>query len=142
MDGLGVGALFILGAAVCVAVYNITTRALADMDSLPVTLFYTALVGAVLSTLALPFFWQSPEGWEQIGAMVAIGLFGGGAHCCMIAAHNYARASTVAPFMYSQIIWAVGLGWLMFGALPDMAAVIGSLVVIASGIYLLKRGRV
>jgi len=137
----GLGALLVFGAACCTAIYNITTRKLSDSDPIEVTLFYTALVGAVVTTLYVPFIWQTPVSAESWTALVSIGLFGGLAHSLIIIAHQYATATTVAPFMYSQIFWALGFGWLMFGQLPDRWSYLGGAIVIASGLFLLYRGR-
>lgn len=141
-DGLGLGALLVFGAACCVALFNVTTRKLANDDPMPVTLFYTALVGAIASSLALPFFWQTPDTPMAWAAFVSIGLFGGIAHSLMVASHKYAPASTVAPFMYTQVFWALGLGWVLFGNLPDQYAFMGGGIVILSGLYLIHRGRI
>lgn len=138
---LGTGALFIFGAACCTAIYNVTTRKLSGSDPIPVTLFYTAIVGAVVSSLFVPFIWETPTSPEVWAALIFIGLFGGLAHSLIIIAHNYAAATTVAPFMYSQIFWALGFGWLMFGELPDRYAYLGGAIVIGSGLYLFYRGR-
>lgn len=138
-DVIGIGALLTFGAAFCASLFNIITRKLADEDPVPVTMFYTALAGAVIMMLIVPFIWESPVGWQQWTALLLIGIAGGTAHSCIIASHVFAPASTVAPFMYSQIFWALGFGYLFFGALPDQFTVLGGVVVIASGIYLLRR---
>lgn len=135
------GGLFIFIAACCTAFYNVITRKLADADPLPVTLFYTALIGALVSSVAVPFFWQAPEGHLQWLALIFIGVFGGLAHSLIIAAHQFAAATTVAPFMYSQIFWALGFGWLIFGELPDQYSYMGGVLVICSGLYLLYAKR-
>jgi len=139
---IGFGALLTFGAAVCVSLFNIITRRLADEDPIAVTMFYTALAGALIMSLIVPFAWESPEGWRQWAAILLIGVAGGAAHSCIIASHVFAPASTVAPFMYSQIFWAVGFGFLLFGALPDHYSVTGGLIVIASGMYLLRQQKV
>jgi len=139
---IGYGALLTLGAAFCVSLFNIITRRLADEDPVPVTMFYTALAGALIMLPVVPFFWQTPAGWQQWAALLLIGVAGGAAHSCIIASHVFAPASTVAPFMYSQIFWALGFGFLLFGALPDRYSVIGGLIVIGSGIYLLRRQKI
>jgi len=139
---IGYGALLAFGAAICVSVFNIITRRLADEDPIAVTMFYTALAGALVMLPIVPFVWASPEGWRQWAALLLIGIAGGAAHSCIIASHVFAPASTVAPFMYSQIFWAVGFGFLLFGALPDRYSVIGGLIVIGSGLYLLRQHRV
>jgi drug/metabolite transporter (DMT)-like permease len=138
---LGIGALFIFGAACCTAIYNVTTRKLSASEPISVTLFYTAIVGAVVTSLFLPFIWQAPTSLEVWAALIFIGLFGGSAHSLIIISHKYAAATTVAPFIYSQIFWALGLGWLMFGELPDFYVYLGGVIVISSGLYLFYHGR-
>jgi len=136
---IGIGALLTFGAAFCASLFNIITRKLADEDPVPVTMFYTALAGALIMMLVVPFIWENPVSWQQWTALILIGIAGGAAHSCIIASHVFAPASTVAPFMYSQIFWALGLGYLFFGALPDQFTVAGGMIVIASGLYLLRR---
>jgi len=138
-DAIGIGAWLVFGAAFCASLFNIITRKLADEDPLPVTMFYTALAGGLLTMVIVPFAWENPSGWQQWMALALIGVFGGAAHSCIIASHAFAPASTVAPFMYSQIFWSLGLGYIFFGALPDEFTVLGSVIVIASGINLLRR---
>ncbi len=133
------GALLTFGAAICAALFNITTRKLTNEDPLAVTMIYTAFVGAVILSIITPFVWQNPVIWQEWLALAVIGLFGGAAHSAMIAAHSFAAASSIVPFMYSQIFWAIGLGYLFFGALPDQYSLLGAVIVIISGIYLLHR---
>jgi len=139
---IGIGALLTFGAAFCASLFNIITRKLADEDPVPVTMFYTALAGALIMLLVVPFIWENPVSWQQWMALILIGIAGGAAHSCIIASHVFAPASTVAPFMYSQIFWALGLGYLFFGALPDQFTVLGGVIVIASGLYLLRRQQI
>lgn len=138
---VGMGALLAFGAAFCVSLFNIITRRLANEDPISVTMFYTALAGALIMLFVVPFVWVAPTGWAQWTALLLIGIAGGAAHSCIIASHVFAPASTVAPFMYSQIFWAVGLGYLFFGALPGRYSIIGGLIVIGSGMYLLRQQR-
>ena len=135
------GALFVFGAACCTAFYNVITRKLANTDPLPVTLFYTAMIGALVSSLIVPFFWQAPQNISQWIALLTIGLFGGVAHSLIIAAHQYTAATVVAPFMYTQIFWAILLGWLFFSQLPDLFDFFGGAIVILSGLFLLLANR-
>jgi drug/metabolite transporter (DMT)-like permease len=74
--------------------------------------------------------------------MVVFGAFGSFGHYLLIAAHQLAPASTLAPFMYTQLIWAVLLGYLIFGDVPNRWTLAGAAVVVASGLYLLHRERV
>jgi len=140
-ESMLLGGLLVFGAACCTAFYNVITRKLAGTDPLSVTLFYTAMIGALFSSAIVPFYWQMPEGIYQWLALLSIGFFGGVAHSLIIAAHQYTTASTVAPFMYSQIFWAIFFGWLFFAELPDAYAYGGGLLVIISGLFLLYKGR-
>lgn len=135
----GIGALCIFGSACCAAIYNVTTRRLSGNDPLQVTLFYTAMVGAITTSIFVPFFWQMPASSMVWIGLLSIGLFGGMAHSLIILAHKYAPATTVAPFMYSQIFWALALGWLIFEDLPDFPSYFGGVIVICSGLYLFYR---
>lgn len=140
-DGTLIGALAVFGAACCTAIYNVITRKLAGTDPLPVTLLYTAMIGAIASSIWVPFVWQPPQENAQWLALVSIGLFGAVAHSLIIMAHQYALASVVAPFMYTQIFWALFFAWLMFKELPDFYTIIGGLIVVISGLYLMRGNR-
>jgi drug/metabolite transporter (DMT)-like permease len=132
--------LTVLGT-VCYAVYSISTRILSTTDSSGTTLFYSSLFGAVVMTAILPFVWSWPVGPLQIAVMVIMGTCGALGHYLLILAHRLAPASILAPFIYTQIVWMVLSGYLVFGDLPTHWTLIGGAVVIASGLYLLYRER-
>lgn len=135
-DGLSWPALLVIGSAICIALFNLATRRMRSVDPSRVTMLYTALVGTLAASLWAPFEWVAPTG-GQWGLMVAIGLLGGTGHGLLIVAHQDAPASTVAPFMYIQILWALGLGWMVFGDWPDAATFIGAAVIIVGGLAVL-----
>lgn len=134
-------ALLPLCAACGYAFYQIMTRMVARTGEPPMTsLVYTALLGAVLASLAVPFFWQTPdlEGWLLMAVM---GLFGGLGHFTLIKAFEAAPAPVITPFGYSSIVWATLLGLLVFGELPDLLTFAGAGVIILSGLYVFHRER-
>ena len=137
--GMHPAALLSLGGTFCYAFYVIATRVLSRTDSSETTQFYTNLVGAVIMTLLVPFVWQTPDSWPTAGLMVLIGALGGGGHFLLILAHRRAPASTLAPFIYTQMIWTTALGFIVFRDVPHTWTVVGGLIVIASGLYLLHR---
>ena len=105
----------------------------------PTTMLYTAtLTGLVTSTVALPFFWQMPS-LEQFGLLLAAACLGAMAHFLLIKAYQMAPASIVAPFSYSELIWASAIGFAVFGDVPTATTLIGGTVLAASGLYLLRR---
>ncbi|MEP4377366.1 MAG: DMT family transporter [Alphaproteobacteria bacterium] len=129
-----------LGAAICVALYQTLTRPISQAVA-PVSMLYTAtIVGLVVSTLALPLFWETPD-LRQIGYLGAAACLGAAAHFLLIRAYHAAPASLVAPFSYSEIVWASAIGFAAFGDVPDGATLIGAAVLIASGLYLLRGPR-
>lgn len=134
-------ALLPLGTALSSALYQLTTKLLSASVEALSTLIYTMVVGFVLSTLALPFVWQAPTG-EAWLLMAVSGLFNALGHYAIIRAFSGAPASTLAPFIYTQIVLAVVLGYLMFGEIPDALTWLGTAIVVASGLYVLHRERV
>jgi drug/metabolite transporter (DMT)-like permease len=139
IGGLHPAALLTLGGAACYAFYVISTRLLSRSDSSDTTQFYTSLVGAVAMTAVVPFVWKMPESWFIAGLMVFVGALGGGGHYILIRAHRLAPASTLAPFIYTQMLWTTALGFLVFGDLPHRWTIVGGVIVISSGLYLLHR---
>lgn len=134
-------ALLTVVGTFCFALYNISTRILSTTDSSGTTLFYSSLFGAVVMSLALPFVWTWPNGWFQAAIMVIMGSCGALGHYLLIIAHRLAPASILAPFIYTQLIWVIISGYLVFNDLPNHWTLIGACVVIASGLYLLYRER-
>jgi drug/metabolite transporter (DMT)-like permease len=137
--GMHPAALLSFVSAVCYAFYVISTRVLSRTDSSETTQFYTNLVGALVMTLILPFVWQTPDGILTATLMILIGALGGGGHYLLIRAHRLAPASALAPFIYTQMVWTTALGFLAFGDVPHRWTIVGGLIVISSGLYLLHR---
>ena len=70
-----------------------------------------------------------------------MGVFGGTGHYLLAVAHRYAPASTLAPFLYQQILYMALFGYVVFGTLPDAQVWLGAAIVISSGLYLFARER-
>jgi len=139
--GIHPAALLTFCGAICYALYVITTRVLARSDSSETTLFYSNLVGAVAMLPVIPFVWTPPSSALVVALMVLIGALGSGGHYLLILGHRLAPASTLAPFIYTQIVWTTTLGFLVFHDLPNRWTIVGGLIVVASGLYLLNRER-
>ena len=138
-DVLDAGSLFAIGAAVFWAIGMLLTRHVRGDDPWS-TLFYTALVGTVLLSVVVPFFWSAPSitGW---GLMLAMGVLGGIAHTFIINAFRHAGASLLAPFNYTLLVWAMLYGWFLFGDFPDARTLLGAAIIIAAGLYAWHRER-
>lgn len=133
--------LLSLVTAACYASYNVVTRLLSHHDSNETQLFYGNCIGALAMSAIVPFVWTTPESLWIIALMIIIGGFGSVGHYFLIAAHRQAPASLISPFMYTQLIWAIILGYLVFRDIPSVWTLAGSAIVIASGVYLFNRER-
>jgi drug/metabolite transporter (DMT)-like permease len=142
LSGIHPAMLLSFGATTCNCFYSILTRVLAASDSSRTTTFFSAVSGAVILTPALPLFWVTPPDWKVWVFLVLIGGFGALGHWFLILAHHRAPAALLAPFGYTQIVWMIGFGYIVFGDLPDGWTLTGAGIVIASGLYLLYRSRV
>lgn len=139
LDGLGWPAIISVASMVSFALYSLSTRVLAQTENVEGLIFYTAFVPMLAFALPAIHVWVWPSDMVSWVLMLIMGIVGGGGHWLLILAHQRAAASTLAPFMYSQIIWMVALGWLMFGDVPTLWTLAGASIIIASGLYLLYR---
>jgi drug/metabolite transporter (DMT)-like permease len=139
--GIHPAAILSLLGAICYALYNITTRILASYDATSTTLFYSALVGLIVSTIPTPWIWQTPGEPLVIAAMVWMGALGWIGHLFLVMAHRRAPAPILAPFIYTQIICMIAAGFIVFGDVPNHWTLAGVAVVVAAGLYLLYRER-
>ena len=131
-------ALVPLLVALLAAFRDITTRKLTFVDSSPATLLFTT-VAVMLSGLAtLPLGWKAVA-LGDVALMALAGLLVGGAHFLMIESLRLGEAALVVPFRYANLIWATILGALIWRDVPDRWMVLGSVLVIASGLYILRR---
>jgi len=138
---LSLAAAFPLMSALVFALYQIMTRKLAGREDPLTTLFFTALVGTLATSLLLPFTWQTPT-LLQGGLMLAIGCLGGLGHFLLIRAVEIASPTTLAPFVYTQLVWSTLLAFIAFGEFPNPVSLLGMLVIIAAGLLAVNWRRV
>ena len=126
-----------LVTALLYAGIQISTRILGRTESALTTLLYSSAGGVIISTIGVAFFWVSPslEQWLALGWMGFLGALG---HYLMIKGYELAPASLLAPFDYTSLIWATILGFVLFGDLPDTWTVLGAIIIISSGLYLVR----
>ena len=120
------------------AVLQITTRVLGQREHVLTTLFYTSIGGLILSSAPVLFFWKAPSPTQWL-LLMWLGLLGAVGHFFMIKAFEKGPASLLAPFNYTSLIWATILGFFLFGDLPDAWTIFGAILIISSGLYLIRR---
>lgn len=121
------GALFFAG-------FNIATRMIGGGDRPMTTVLYSFGVSTVLMSLALPIVWVTPTP-SQWWLLAFSGTLGFSAHFAIARSLTLAAASTVAPLHYVRLVWAIGIGLVVFDHRPDPWTLAGGALVVASGLY-------
>ena len=129
-------ALLLIGSATCFALYQILTRMGANVDPPATTTFYSSAFGAVAMLVVLPFVGKLPVSFGDFGLFCTLGALGGLGHYCVVRALALAPANIIAPFQYFQLLGSVGVGFMIFGQLPDLPTFVGAGVIIGAGLYM------
>jgi drug/metabolite transporter (DMT)-like permease len=133
--------LVAVAGVVCNSGYVLATRKLAGADSPQTTLAWTQIAGLVFLTPILPWIWMQPGSAGAWLIMAVMGVFGATSHGMLIVAHRYAPAPTLTPFTYTQLIWMIVSGVLVFGDWPAAPTLLGAALVVACGAFLALRER-
>jgi drug/metabolite transporter (DMT)-like permease len=133
-----------IGLVLTNAWFQVLTSKLARTEN-PLTMhFYTGWVGTLLASLALPFVWTALPGWHWWALLCLMGFMGTVGHFILILAYQRAPASTLTPYLYAQIAFAMLGGWLVFSQVPDRVSLIGIAMIAvcgAAGAWLTVRER-
>jgi drug/metabolite transporter (DMT)-like permease len=122
-----------LGLVICNAWFQILTSRLARTED-PLTMhFYTGWVGTLAASLALPFVWAALDSWTLWAGLALMGLMGTVGHFMMILAYGRAPVSTLTPFLYAQIGFAMLGGWIAFSHVPDRWSMLGMVMIAVCG---------
>ena len=135
---LNFASLAALGTGILYGFYLIITRKLSTSDNPLLTLLMTGMVGAILVSAIIPFYWVKPT-LNQWSLMAGIGVFACVGHLFLILSLKYADASKLAPLGYTEIIPNVLIGYYFFSELPDNWTYVGLFIIILSGLYISRR---
>ena len=136
--GFSLPVLLMLGAALGWALVASLTRILGEQENTSTLLFYTLVAFVVM--LAVPQLWI----WRMLSLddyllITAVAFFGVIAQFSVTKAYTIASPSLIAPFEYTALIWAAGLGYLVWSDIPDAFAIGGAVLIIGSGVYIIHR---
>jgi len=137
-QSLDYATLVAIAASFTYALAIVAVRNLARTESSAATVFYFTLAGLVLSAAVLPFEWRTPT-LREWALLIGIGLASGFGQILMTDAYRLAPPAVIAPFDYTSMVWALILGYALFGEFPDWPMLAGAVVVIASGVYIIYR---
>ena len=136
-----IGAYLVYAAAMalCFGAYQVLTRLGARVESSMTQLYYVALISVVILTFGLFMAEEtlpsSAWGWVCLAA-----AFGTVAHFLLIQAFSFAPPAIVSPMIYVQVIWAVIVGYLVFGEVPTWGTIAGAVIVAFCGIVIVRGG--
>ena len=136
----GWAVVFPLVMAVSWALYQVITRLISATEPPLTTLFFTMMVGTVVMSFIVPFYWVMPDlnGLMLMAFMGLVGLFG---QLLLIKAFGLTTSSLLAPFAYTQIVWATLIGVAIFDDIPDVTTIIGVTIIIISSIMVTNISR-
>ncbi|MBU2532893.1 MAG: DMT family transporter, partial [Alphaproteobacteria bacterium] len=131
--------IFPLGAAVCGGMRDLITRRIAGTEMTVAVLAATTTVVLVAGLATAPFVDWVPVRPPDIAMFAVSGTLIAFAHTLMIEAFRRGEAALVAPFKYSSLLWATLIGYLAFGELPDRWTIVGAVIIVLAGLYVLHR---
>lgn len=127
-----------LCAALFYALAALAVRGLSRTETSASIVLYLLLTTTVVSgALTIPV-WTAPTAYA-LGLMALVGAIGAGAQVLLTQAFRRAPPAVVAPFEYTGMVWASLFGWMVFGDLPTAPVLLGAMVIIGSGLYILHR---
>jgi len=130
-----------VAGVLCNSFYVLATRKLAAADPPQTTFAWTQVAGVVALTPVLPWIWTRPASLHVWLVMAGLGVFGAAGHLLLILAHRFAPAPVLAPFSYTQLVWMIASGILVFGDWPPAATLVGAAIVTGCGAFLALRER-
>jgi drug/metabolite transporter (DMT)-like permease len=143
IDPLGGGgwhwaAVVAIGAALASALRDLATREIAARETTLSLIFFMAAATGVAGLMTAPFGWAMPD-LPGLALMLGFGLATGFALLLQVFAFREAEAALLAPFKYSTILWSLLIGFLVWGYVPTPLMFCGIAIVVASGLFILKR---
>jgi drug/metabolite transporter (DMT)-like permease len=140
--GFGVFAfdsIYPLIGAVGLAGFLTLTRAVAHRDEPRVTAFFGPFVAFVMFSVAMPVYWVTPKSTAHLALFLGIGLLAAGAQVLQTLAYKFGTTHRIAPFSYASLVVSIGVGWLVFRAVPDGWSIFGMSIIAAAGIAMVLR---
>lgn len=139
LSGPMLGAIAVLASSLCWALLSLSNRQLATRETPAVMLFYTLPLSAGMAALGTAGHWITPTSGDWLWFLLA-GCCGGTIHFGIVLAYRYAPAGAIAPLEYTNLVWAALAAYLLFGEVPNSAAVLGGSAILVGG-YIALRAR-
>ena len=122
-------------------IYQVLLRLVSRDDSTATTLLWTGITFFIVTSAIAPWVWQTPHDSQTWAWFFLVGAFNTTAHFALIVAMDRSEASSLQPFSYTVVAWAMLIGWLIFGETPDAWTLSGTALIVAGGLYAVHRER-
>ena len=132
------GAMVVLGAAFFASLAQVFVRKLVATESTATIVFWFSVTASALSTITIFWGWVIPAPREAIFLIIA-GLLGGVGQILLTSSYRLADASVIAPFEYTSMLLAIGVGFFVFGEAPTKVMLIGAAIIISAGVIIILR---
>ncbi|SIR15200.1 EamA-like transporter family protein [Rhizobium sp. RU20A] len=132
------GALAVLLSATLGATAMVLVRKLVRSERTETIVLYFSLSASLFSLLSLPFGWTALS-LNAFLLLAVAGICGGIAQILLTESYRHADMSTIAPFEYTSILLGTVIGYLLFDDVPTLHMLVGTLIVIAAGIFIIFR---
>ncbi|MCX7932623.1 MAG: DMT family transporter [Rhodovarius sp.] len=132
------GVLFAVNQGLFSAITSLLVRNLSATERSATIVMWQSILMTLLTGLTLPFVWVTPGGMDWL-LLLAVGLVGGIAQVLLTEAHASAQVSATGPLAYTSMLWAMLLGFLVWGDLPSLSMLAGAGMIVAAGLYILHR---
>ncbi|MEO9336828.1 DMT family transporter [Mesorhizobium sp. SB112] len=138
-ESFGIGHVYAFGATLMNSLYVIMTRHMSARETPESLILYSALIPVLMLLPVVPFEYSLPQEPLHWVLLFSLGFFGGFGHWLLIKAYKQATTTALAPYPYLQMLWMIAIGWLVFHQLPDRWTLVGSAIIVASGLYIVHR---
>ena len=135
---LQLGTVLAMASAILSALCWLTVRQMSNTESSLSVTVSMLINTAVLTGIALPWFWTTPE-WGDVPVLIVMGVAGGLAQILISHAYRLAPAVIIAPFNYFQLVWSAIFAWIIWTEVPTMRMLAGGALIVAAGLYILYR---
>jgi drug/metabolite transporter (DMT)-like permease len=135
-----IGVIVTLGSSALAALAQIFVKAMAGRERTVAIVFYFSLTASTLGLMTAPFGWVMPIGVEW-AYLIGAGLIGGVGQILLTSSYRFADASTLAPFTYVSMLWALIIGYFWFAEVPTLTMLFGAGLIIVAGVIIVLRER-
>lgn len=133
-----IGAIVVIFGAVCGGLAQVYIRKMVTTEQVSAIVFWFSCTSTVMGLMTIPFGWAMPPA-DILVFLVLSGVIGGLGQIFLTSSYRFADASVVAPFDYASMIFALLIGYFVFGDVPSLQMLIGAAIVMAAGVAIILR---